>query len=60
MKLYPNHGPCEEPVNPMKDDDTKKISSALSTVPIIPLARTQLEELVRIKPPLITLKFQLV
>jgi hypothetical protein len=47
MKLYPNHGPSEEPANPIKDENTKKISSALSTMPIIPLARTQLEELVK-------------
>ena len=46
VKLFPSHGPCDEPANPIKDDDTKKISSALSTMPIIPLARTQLEELV--------------
>lgn len=50
VKLFPNHGPCEEPAHPvssLKDDNSKKMS-ALSTMPIIPLARTQLEDLVKI------------
>jgi hypothetical protein len=45
IKLYPNHGPCEDPIQRIKEESDKKISSALATVPIIPLARTQLEEL---------------
>jgi len=52
VKLFPNHGPCEEPDDhpatvsaSIKDDNSKKMS-ALSTMPIIPLARTQLEDLV--------------
>lgn len=42
IKAFPTHGPCEEP----DEDSSKKMPASLS-MPIIPLARTQLEELVK-------------
>ncbi len=50
MKAYPTHGPCEDDLNSISvtsSEDNKKRMSASLSMPIIPLARTQLEELVK-------------
>ena len=54
IKNYPGHGPIFEPPPPlpppppkMSDGITHKMPTALSAMPIIPLARNQLEDLVK-------------
>ena len=47
MKNFSGHGPMAEPPPPKLESDPKKIPTSLSSMPIIPLARTQLEDLVK-------------